>query len=116
MLKSVTSCVSQSKSNFSSSAKNIILAGVKSVTLHDTEAVHITDLGSHFYLSESDVGKNRAEACCERLASLNSAVAVKFLTKPLSEADLVNIKVFLLHIYIYVCFDFFPLCIGFGLH
>ncbi len=44
-------------------AKNVILAGVKSVTLQDTASCTLRDLSSHFYLSESDIGKNRAEAC-----------------------------------------------------
>ena len=48
-------------------AKNIILAGVKRVVLHDDEDVHISDLGANFYLSETDVGRNRAEACLDRL-------------------------------------------------
>ena len=41
-------------------AKNIILGGVKSVTLHDEENAEIIDLSSQFYLNEEDVGKNRA--------------------------------------------------------
>lgn len=44
-------------------AKNVILAGVKSVKLQDTNAVSLRDLGAQFYLQESSVGKNRAEAC-----------------------------------------------------
>ena len=43
-------------------AKNVILAGVKAVTLQDAEPVALADLGAQFYLSEADVGKNRAEA------------------------------------------------------
>jgi ubiquitin-activating enzyme E1 len=57
-------------------AKNVILAGVKAVTLHDTKAATLKDLGTHFYLSEGDVGTNRAAACRSRLAELNPAVAV----------------------------------------
>lgn len=44
-------------------AKNVILAGVKSVTLHDRAEVTLRDLGAQFYLGEGDVGRNRAEAC-----------------------------------------------------
>ena len=40
-------------------AKNVILSGVKSVTLHDTEKVEVADLGSQFFLRESDIGANR---------------------------------------------------------
>lgn len=42
-------------------AKNIILGGVKSVTLHDKAVCSIADLSSQFYLTEDDIGKNRAE-------------------------------------------------------
>ena len=44
-------------------AKNLILAGPKSVTLYDPNTVAINDLSSNFYLAEGDVGnKTRAEA------------------------------------------------------
>ena len=33
-------------------AKNVILAGAKSVTLHDTTIASLADLSSQFYLSE----------------------------------------------------------------
>ncbi|KNC53555.1 ubiquitin-activating enzyme E1 [Thecamonas trahens ATCC 50062] len=55
-------------------AKNVILANVGSVTLHDTAEVAIADLGAHFYLKEEDVGKNRAEACLGELQELNPSV------------------------------------------
>lgn len=38
-------------------AKNVILGGVKSVTLHDNVTCQIEDLGSQFYLNEHDIGK-----------------------------------------------------------
>ena len=47
-------------------AKNVILSGVKAVTLHDTEAVTLADIGSQFFLREADVGTNRAVACYKR--------------------------------------------------
>lgn len=58
-------------------AKNVILAGVRSVTLHDQAVASLYDLSAQFYLTEADVGKNRAEACKDRLQELNTAVAVK---------------------------------------
>ena len=58
-------------------AKNVILAGVKAVTLHDTADATVADLGTQFYLAEADVGSNRAVACRARLAELNPAVAVR---------------------------------------
>ena len=44
-------------------AKNVILSGVKSVTLQDTRSVSYTDLAAQFYLTEADIGKNRAQVC-----------------------------------------------------
>lgn len=41
-------------------AKNIALAGVKLLTLNDTKKASLFDLGTQFYLAESDVGQNRA--------------------------------------------------------
>ena len=61
-------------------AKNVILSGVKAVTLHDTEQVAVTDLGSQFFLRESDVGTNRAVACYQRAAELNSYVTMRHET------------------------------------
>jgi len=57
-------------------AKNVILSGVKSVTLLDNTLVSVADLGAQFYLSPSDVGRGRAESCVERLADLNRYVKV----------------------------------------
>jgi molybdopterin/thiamine biosynthesis adenylyltransferase len=65
-------------------AKNVILAGVKSVTLQDCSACELSDLGAQFYLTEGDVGKNRAEACAARLSELNPAVEVLVVTEPVT--------------------------------
>ena len=63
-------------------AKNVILANVNSVTLHDDRAATDADLGSNFYLSKSDVGKNRAAACSQQMQELNPAVRVTTLAGP----------------------------------
>ncbi|KAF8665805.1 hypothetical protein AX16_000249 [Volvariella volvacea WC 439] len=60
-------------------AKDIVLAGVKSVTIYDPEPVTIQDLSSQFFLREEDVGKSRAEATLSRLAELNAYVPVRNL-------------------------------------
>ncbi|KAI3300289.1 hypothetical protein DTO002I6_1012 [Penicillium roqueforti] len=57
-------------------AKNIALAGVKSLTLYDPAAVAISDLSSQFFLQPEDVGKPRAEVTAPRVAELNSYVPV----------------------------------------
>uniref|UniRef100_A0A8C2IP98 E1 ubiquitin-activating enzyme n=1 Tax=Cyprinus carpio TaxID=7962 RepID=A0A8C2IP98_CYPCA len=62
-------------------AKNVILGGVKSVTLHDQGVAEWKDLSSQFYLREEDLGKNRAEVSQLRLAELNSYVPVTSFTE-----------------------------------
>lgn len=57
-------------------AKNIALAGVKSLTLYDPAPVVISDLSSQFFLQPQDVGKPRAEATAPRVSDLNSYVPV----------------------------------------
>uniref|UniRef100_A0A8D0G778 E1 ubiquitin-activating enzyme n=1 Tax=Sphenodon punctatus TaxID=8508 RepID=A0A8D0G778_SPHPU len=66
-------------------AKNIILAGVKSVTVHDQGDAQWSDLSSQFFLSEGDVGQNRAVVSQRHLAELNSYVPVVAYTEELSE-------------------------------
>ncbi len=59
-------------------AKNIILAGVKSVALYDSTPASFADLSSNFYLTEAHVadGIPRAAACLPDLISLNPYVSV----------------------------------------
>ncbi|KAF9882940.1 hypothetical protein FE257_004875 [Aspergillus nanangensis] len=57
-------------------AKNIALAGVKSLTVHDPAPAAISDLSSQFFLNPQDVGKPRAEVTAPRIAELNSYVPV----------------------------------------
>ncbi|EEC82734.1 hypothetical protein OsI_27435 [Oryza sativa Indica Group] len=65
-------------------AKNLALAGVKSVTLHDVKNVEMWDLSANFFLSENDIGKNRAAACVSKLQELNNAVLISALTEELT--------------------------------
>ncbi|KAK3139148.1 hypothetical protein QOZ80_5AG0378620 [Eleusine coracana subsp. coracana] len=69
-------------------AKNLVLAGVKSVTLHDDGKVELWDLSSNFFLSEKDVGQNRAQACVTKLQELNNAVIISTLTGDLTKEQL----------------------------
>ncbi|QCE00933.1 ubiquitin-activating enzyme E1 [Vigna unguiculata] len=73
-------------------AKNLILAGVKSVTLHDEGDVELWDLSSNFVFSENDVGKNRAVASVSKLQELNNAVVVLSLTTKLTKEQLANFQ------------------------
>lgn len=74
-------------------AKNLILAGVKSVTLHDEGTVELWDLSSNFIFSENDVGKNRAQASVQKLQDLNNAVVVRTFTKKLTKEQLSDFQV-----------------------
>ncbi|KAB2071341.1 hypothetical protein ES319_A08G214900v1 [Gossypium barbadense] len=69
-------------------AKNLILAGVKSVTLHDEGVVEMWDLSSSFVFSENDVGKNRALASLQKLQELNNAVVISTITTTLTKQKL----------------------------
>ncbi|CAI5449149.1 unnamed protein product [Caenorhabditis angaria] len=66
-------------------AKNLILGGVRHVTIHDTKTTEWLDLSAQYYLREDDIGKNRASACYERLAELNDSVNVEVSIDDLSE-------------------------------
>lgn len=79
-------------------AKNVILAGVKSVTIYDDRQVSHDDLSTQYYLSERDIGKNRANACHTHLAELNTYVPLHVLPhdKPLTSDDLKHYQVVVL--------------------
>ncbi|KAL7535827.1 hypothetical protein ACHAXR_006761 [Thalassiosira sp. AJA248-18] len=81
-------------------AKNIILAGISSVTLCDPEVPNSFDLGGNFYLTEGDLNKcdegedgsssttkGRAELCRDQLAELNEYVKVDVASNVTSLQD-----------------------------
>lgn len=59
-------------------AKNIILSGIKNVNIIDDKNCTMEDLASQFYLTEKDIGKNRAECCIKALQELNPSSNVTF--------------------------------------
>ncbi|XP_038073495.1 ubiquitin-like modifier-activating enzyme 6 [Patiria miniata] len=67
-------------------AKNVALAGVRSLVVHDTRIATCKDLGTQFFLREEDVTakRNRAEACQARLAELNPHVSITSSTASLT--------------------------------
>lgn len=62
-------------------AKNVALAGVKSLALYDPEPVVLQDLSSQFFLTEQDIGKPRADASLPKLSELNAYVPVSVVTQ-----------------------------------
>ncbi|XP_076443646.1 ubiquitin-like modifier-activating enzyme 6 [Babylonia areolata] len=78
-------------------AKNIVLAGVRTLTVQDTKTCTVSDLGTQFFVRQSDIdtSKNRAEACAGRLAELNPYVKIATMTEPLNlSTDLTYMKQF----------------------
>ncbi|XP_067297895.1 ubiquitin-like modifier-activating enzyme 6 [Pseudorasbora parva] len=73
-------------------AKNIVLAGVKAVTLHDSKRCEVWDLGTNFFIREEDVHnqKQRVEAVHSRVAELNPYVQVSVSTDVLDESTDLN--------------------------
>ena len=74
-------------------AKNLILGGVRHVTIHDTKLAKWSDLSAQYYLREADIGNNRASSCFERLAELNDSVNVELSTSDLTEEFVKNFDV-----------------------
>lgn len=69
-------------------AKNIALAGVKSLTLFDPAPANISDLSSQFFLQLGDVGKPRAAVTAPRVAELNAYTPVSVHPSESLTADL----------------------------
>lgn len=63
------------------------------MTIHDNVTATLEDLGSQFYLSTDDVGKNRALACKERLQALNPAVTVSAASGEMDSSFLTKFQV-----------------------
>jgi len=61
-------------------AKNLVLAGIGSITLADHEVVTEEDLGAQFFLTDAHVGLNRAQAAAPQVQKLNPRVKVRVLT------------------------------------
>ncbi|XP_076985390.1 ubiquitin-like modifier-activating enzyme 7 isoform X2 [Tamandua tetradactyla] len=77
-------------------AKNLVLMGVGSLTLHDPHPTCWSDLASQLFLSEKDLGQSRAEASREFVAQLNRAVQVCVHTGAITEDLLLNFQVVVL--------------------
>ena len=67
-------------------AKNIVLAGCKSFTLHDNKPAKWSDISGQFFLTTKDISKNRAAASINKLQQLNFYVKVNQMTEDIDEA------------------------------
>lgn len=70
-------------------AKNIALAGIKSLTVQDPKDSMVADLGTQFFIRQEDVdsGRNRAEVSAQRLSELNPYVNISSLVEPLTDSS-----------------------------
>ena len=75
-------------------AKNIALAGVKSLTLYDPKPAALQDLSSQFFLHPEDVGKPRASVTVPRVSELNPYTPVQEFTGRDLTSDLAQLKQF----------------------
>ena len=62
-------------------AKNLVLAGPKSLTIFDQNLAKINDLTSNYFLTEEDIknNKRRDEACLSHLSELNPYVKLNIM-------------------------------------
>jgi ubiquitin-activating enzyme E1 len=75
-------------------AKNIALAGVKSLTLYDPKPAALVDLSAQFFLRPEDVGKPRASVTVPRVSELNPYTPVQEYAEPDLTSDLSKLKQF----------------------
>jgi ubiquitin-activating enzyme E1 len=75
-------------------AKNIALAGVKSLSLWDPRPAEISDLSAQFFLHAEDVGKPRAAVTVPRVSELNPYTPIKEFPVTSLTADLSLLKQF----------------------
>jgi hypothetical protein len=77
-------------------AKNIVLMGVKHLTIADNSHVQLRDLSSNFFLSESDVGKPRAASVRAKLQELNDRCELKLHEGAVTEEFVTKFRVVVL--------------------
>jgi len=77
-------------------AKNIVLAGVKSVSLYDNKVVSMQDLSSQFFLKLENVGENRAVVSKDRLSELNNYVPINICEDEITEETITKYSIVVL--------------------
>lgn len=60
--------------------KNLVLSGLRKLTIVDDKVVRMEDLSGGFFFTEAEVGKNRAECILYKIRELNIYVKVEIAT------------------------------------
>jgi ubiquitin-like 1-activating enzyme E1 A len=61
--------------------KNLVLAGIGSITIVDPTPITMEDLSSQYYFTPKDIGRSRAEVAVEALRTLNPRVHLQVDTR-----------------------------------
>lgn len=80
--------------------KNIMLMGIKSITISDNKKIEMSDLTTNYYLNEDDIGKDRVLACINKLRELNPFITIEY--KPdlyITKEIIINYDVVILNNY-----------------
>ncbi|KAL6243134.1 E1 ubiquitin-activating protein aos1 [Rhinocladiella similis] len=75
-------------------AKNLVLAGIGILTILDHEVVAEEDLGTQFFVDDTQIGRNRAEAALPELQRLNPRVQLYLDPNPVVLKDPVYFQSF----------------------
>ncbi|KAG5370952.1 DNA damage tolerance protein [Yarrowia sp. E02] len=67
--------------------KDLVLAGIGSLTIVDSHVTTEADFGAQFFVQEGDEGKNRGEAALPRISQLNRHVTVETVDKAILDLD-----------------------------
>ena len=81
-------CNSIAKHYLIIAAKNIALAGVRTLTLNDIKPASWLDLSTNFYIGAKDIGVNRADVCIKQISELNPNVKYQVTHEDLGKVDL----------------------------
>ncbi|KAG5366003.1 DNA damage tolerance protein [Yarrowia sp. B02] len=67
--------------------KDLVLAGIGSLTIVDAHETSEGDFGAQFFVQEGDEGKNRGDAALPRISKLNKHVSVETLDRAILDLD-----------------------------
>ncbi|KJE88986.1 ThiF family protein [Capsaspora owczarzaki ATCC 30864] len=82
-LESARVCLINGSATGTEILKNLVLPGIGSFTVIDSEKVSGADVGNNFFLDADSIGQSRARVVTELLQELNTDVSGNFVEEPL---------------------------------